>query len=124
MRSDPAWVRSIAESENSPDVLGSRSEADLYHLFLERGLRVGAGRAHIRAGAGVARTESLVGSGSSLLSSRHARLSLAGSVGIDLGLGNHTYLTPTLGYSRILSADRTNMELSHGVLVGIALTLR
>lgn len=103
--------------------VGSQSEAFVYHLYLQQ--YVSGRLLFVRGGAGLAETRTLFPQNRVVIAVvERWRGALSAGGGVDLRMGHHVYLTPSLDFTVLPGADTGAEELGSAVAFGLALTLR
>jgi hypothetical protein len=115
-------VGDFAPLEGETQYLGSQSEAFVYLIYLQQYV---SRRLFLRGGAGLAETRTLIPVSRGLISvSERWRASTSLGGGVDLPLGRHVYLTPSVDFTLLPGADTNARELGSALALGLAITLR
>jgi hypothetical protein len=121
-----SWIRvTRGGCGGIPDCEGfvtSQSEAIVYQLYLQHYL--GRTRLFLRGGAGLGETRTLFPENRVLIAvSRMWRGAVGAGGGIDLRIARYLYLTPSLDFTTLVSANTRAEELGSALALGLALTL-
>lgn len=112
----------IGPLEAETEYLGSQSEAFVYLIYVQQYV---SRRLFVRGGAGLAETRTLFPTSPVLISvTERWRASTSLGGGVDLPLGRHVYLTPSVDFTLLPGADTDARELGSALALGLAITLR
>jgi hypothetical protein len=115
-------VGDFAPLEGETEYLGSQSEAFVYLIYVQQYV---SRRVFVRGGAGLAETRTLIPENRVLISvTERWRASTSLGAGVDLPLGRHVYLTPSVDFTVLPGADTDARELGSALALGLAITLR
>jgi hypothetical protein len=115
-------VGDFAPLAGETEYLGSQSEAFVYLIYVQQYV---SRRVFVRGGAGLAETRTLIPESRVLISvTERWRASTSLGAGMDLPLGPHVYLTPSVDFTVLPGADTDARELGSALALGLAITLR
>jgi hypothetical protein len=121
-----SWASLTRGACGLPDcegVIGSQSEAYIYHLYVQH--YVSGRRLFVRGGAGLAQTRTLFPENRILIAvTNRWRGAVSAGGGIDFSIARHVYLTPSLDFTLLPGADTRATELGSALAVGLGITLR
>jgi hypothetical protein len=78
----------------------------------------------LRFGVGIANTSTLVPGGGVISVSDRWRAIVSGGAGVDLRVGGHLFVTPSLDYTQLVGVERRGQELRHALALGFGMTIR
>jgi hypothetical protein len=78
----------------------------------------------LRLGVGLAKTSTLIPSGGVIGLSKQWRAAVSGGVGVDVRVGSHLFLTPSIDYTQLRGVLSGDDELRHALAIGFGVTFR